>query len=151
MLASCAVAAVAAVVISAPATATPPLSSTLSGTITSGGGWCCGGYATIDGVATLPGIGRVSFEANWMAGHDPYAEPMTAFTTESVVLTAMNGDSLALAGGSDAQDEGGLSVPWSVVGGTGRFNSFSGSGAFSFHIDWGTSTGTIGLTGTLVR
>ena len=148
----CAVVAAVAGVASATATATAaPIRSTLSGTITSGGGWCCGSYGTVEGTANVVGIGRVSFDAYRETGHDPYQVPMTGFTTERVVLTAMNGDALTLAGGSDTQDSGGLVVPWSVVGGTGRFSSTSGSGTFSFNLDWGTSSGTVVLTGTIVR
>lgn len=99
----------------------------------------------------MVGIGRVSFDAYRETGHDLYQVPMTSFATEQVVLTAMNGDTMTLAGGSDAQDSGGLVVPWSVVGATGRFSSTSGSGTFSFNLDWGTSSGTIALTGALVR
>jgi len=143
---------VAAVAGAGSATATAaPVRSTLSGAITSGGGWCCGSYGTVEGTANVVGIGRVSFSAYRETGRDPYAVPMTSFTIEQVVLTAMNGDTLTLAGGSDTQDSGGLIVPWSVVGGTGRFSSASGSGTFSFNLDWGTSSGTIALTGTLLR
>ena len=148
----CAVVAVVAGVASVTATATAaPIGSTLSGTITSGGGWCCGSYGTVEGTANVVGVGRVSFDAYRETGHDPYQVPMTGFTTERVVLTAMNGDTLTLAGAGDTQDSGGLVVPWSVVGGTGRFSSTSGSGTFSINLDWGTSSGTIVLTGTLFR
>ena len=128
-----------------------PVHATLSGSITQGGGWCCGAYRTIEGVGTVPGIGHVSFVANWESGCNPFDIPFTCFTTEQVVLTAKNGDALTLSGVSDAPDDGGLVVPWSVYTGTGRVASASGSGTFTFNIDLPTSTGTVALTGTLSK
>lgn len=151
LLVVCAIAAAAAVVVSAATAA--PVRSVLSGSITEGGGWCCGSYATVEGTGTVAGVGRVSFVVNWMSGCDPWDVPIECFTTESVVLTAMNGDTLGFLGGSDARDEGGLVVPWSVgVGsGSGRFASVSGSGTFSLSRDYSTSTGALTLGGTLSR
>ncbi|HKB93257.1 MAG TPA: hypothetical protein VKC62_03355 [Gaiellaceae bacterium] len=150
LLVVCAIAAVAAAVVSADASAAP-VRSTLVGSITSGGGWCCGSYATVEGVGTVAGVGHVSFVADWQSGCNPYDIPIECNTIESVVLTAKNGDTLALVGGSDARDEGGLVIPWTVWGGTGRFASVSGSGTFSLVRDYSSSTGTVTLTGSLSR
>jgi hypothetical protein len=148
LLVICAVAAAAAVL--PAAVSATPVQSVLNGHITEGGGWCCGNYATVEGAGTVAGVGRVSFVANWESGCDPWDVPVECFTTETLVLTAKNGDTLTLAGGSDARDDGGLIVTW-AGGGTGRFASVSGSGTFSFGIDFPDSTGAVALTGTLSR
>lgn len=148
--------AAAAVVVPAGASAAP-VQATFSESLTQPGGWCglggCGGYATIEGVGTVSGVGRVVFVADWISGcsfAEP-PEPNTCFTNEQVVLTAKNGDTLTLSGSSDARDDGGLVVPWSVYSGTGRFASVSGTGTFSFNVDFSTQTGTVELSGTLSR
>jgi len=148
LLLICAVVA-AASVLAAEATAAPirPMTGTLSGY----GGWCCGRYATLTGTGTIPGVGHVSYVADWLSGCDPFSEPQACFTTAHVVLTAKNGDSLTLDGGADARDDGdgGFAFPWGVSGGTGRFTSATGSGTMSFVIDFSSASGTLTLSGTL--
>jgi len=146
----CAIAAVAAVVVPAAGSAAP-IQSTLRGVITSGGGWCCGSYATVEGVGTVAGLGRVSFVVNWLSGCDPYAEPQICGTTLTIALTVQNGDTLTLQGGANERDEGGLAIPWGVNGGTGRFASMTGSGTVSLTRDYSTSSGSVTLTGSLSR
>lgn len=141
LLALCAIAA-AAVLVPADVSAAP-VEATLSGSITQSGGFLFTSFARIEGVGTVSAVGRVSFVADWRSGCF-----RRDCTSEQVVLTAKNGDTLMLAGGIDASDSGGLIVPWSVVGGTGRFASASGNGTFSFNFD---PTATIALTGTLSR
>jgi hypothetical protein len=150
VLALCAIAAAVGVVVPTDVSAAP-VRATLSGSITEAAASpCCGVFARTEGVGTLPGIGRVSFVADWTTGCD-LGLPTTCFTTEKVVLTAKNGDTLTLSGGSNVRDNGGLVVPWNVAAGTGRFASISGSGTFRFTIDFSTSTGTVAVTGALSR
>jgi hypothetical protein len=135
--------------------------STLTGTITFADGWCCGDLGAVEGVGKVSGLGRVSFVADWLSGcepeHGPRSSDPECFTREQVVLTKKNGATLTLGGelmgGAEAFDPGGLVVPWSVTGGTGRFASLSGSGTVSFtpRLDSATLTATVALTGTLSR
>ena len=149
LLALCAIAA-AAVLVPADVSAAP-VEATLSGSVTQGGAWCCGQWAMIEGVGTVSAVGRVSFVADWLSGYDrpEIGVPNRCFTTVELVLTAMNGDTLTLSGGSDSANP--LAIPWSVVGGTGRFASASGSGTFNFSLDFPAPPPTIVLTGTLSR
>ena len=156
--------AVAAVVAPAGAQAAN-VHSTLTGTITTADGWCCGDFGRVEGVGTVSGVGHVSFRADWLSGcdpdHGPFSSDPICFTDEEVVLTKRNGATLwlrgGLTGGQEAFDFGGLVVPWSVTGGTGRFASASGSGTVSFTprlvnlVGPPSPTASITLTGTLAR
>jgi hypothetical protein len=135
--------------------------STLTGIVSDAQGWCCGDFGRVQGVGTVPGVGRVSFVADWLSGCEPDHGPLSpdpeCFTDEQLVLTKKNGDTLTLSGGlrggEEAFDRGGLVVPWSVTGGTGPFASVSGSGTISFtpRLDATTPTATVALTRTLSR
>jgi hypothetical protein len=135
--------------------------STLTGTVSDAQGWCCGDFGRVQGVGRVSGLGRVSFVADWQSGCEPEHGPLSpdpeCFTDEQVVLAKKNGATLTLSGGlrggAEAFDRGGLVVPWSVTGGTGRFASLSGSGTVSFNprLDSATLTATVALTGTLSR
>jgi len=150
VLALCAIAAAVAVVVPTDVSAAR-VRAALSGSITqAAASGCCGVFARIEGVGTVSGVGRVSFVADWTTGCD-LGLPTTCFTSEEVVLTAKDGDTLTLGGVSDVRDNGRLVVPWNVHAGTGRFASVSGSGTFSFTVDFSTSTGTVAVTGALSR
>jgi hypothetical protein len=150
LLALCALAAAAAVVVPADLPAAP-VQATLSGSITGGGAWCCGEYADIEGVGTVASVGRVSFLAYWETGCDrpEIGFPHTCWTYGKVVLTAKNGDTVTLDGYSDSSYS--PAVPWAVLDGTGRFASASGNGTLSFNVDSNAMTATIAMTGTLSR
>lgn len=133
----------------------------MTGIVSDAQGWCCGDFGRVQGVGTVPGVGRVSFVADWLSGCEPDHGPLSpdpeCFTDEQLVLTKKKGATLTLSGGlrggEEAFDRGGLVVPWSVTGGTGRFASVSGSGTISFtpRLDATTPTATVALTGTLSR
>jgi hypothetical protein len=131
--------------------AAAPVQATLSASITQSGGTFLSDDATIEGVGTVSGVGRVSFVAYWFSTCAWRSD--VCFTTEQVELTAQNGDTLTLSGGSNERNyPNQLSVlPWSVLGGTGRFASASGNGTFSFNFDVIAMTATVAMTGTLSR
>lgn len=145
-----AVAAAAAVVMPTDIAAAP-VQARLSGTIAQIGGTFLSDDATIEGVGTVSGVGRVSFVAYWFSACAWRSDD--CFTTEQVELTAQNGDTLTLNGGSNQRNyPNQLSVlPWSVLDGTGRFASASGSGTFRFNFDVIAMTATAAMTGTLSR
>jgi hypothetical protein len=149
LLALLAVALTAAVFVPADAMASP-VNTTLTGTITQLPQPTFGDAATIEGVGTIAGVGRVSFVADWDTRF-AFRDPTNSFTSGQVYLTARNGDTLTLSGGTKDFDV--LIVPWTVVDGTGRFASVSGSGTVSFNFPDETlgMTATVALTGTLSR
>ena len=77
--------------------------STLTGTVSDAQGWCCGDFGRVRGVGTVPGLGRVSFVADWQSGCEPDHGPLSpdpeCFTDEQLVLTKKNGATLTLSGG----------------------------------------------------
>ena len=126
---------------------------TLSGTITSGTGWCCGTTFDFEGSAAVPVVGASSFSGTWVSGCAGAFLPTTCMRTLTLQLVSRSGDVLTLSGEAswEIPDETEPLLTWSVdpAASTGRFAKYSGSGTYS--VDELPSGGvTISLSGNLL-
>lgn len=125
----------------------------LSGTITSGTGWCCGVTLDFEGVAVVPLVGASSFSGDWTSGCASAILPTTCMRTLTLQLVTRSGDVLSLSAEAswEIPDETEPPPTWSVesAASTGRFARYSGSGTYS--VDAPPSGGiTISLSGNLL-
>jgi hypothetical protein len=127
--------------------------TTLTATETWGWVNCCSVGSVLEGKAVIPTVGSVTFTGTWFRGCEYTAGvyPYRCWRTLSLAFVAPNGDTFTLDGANEwivPLEPAPQELTWTIVGGTGRFAAWSGSGSYTIERS-GLQMWTITLSGTL--